>query len=123
MKTWTVLEETANIGDDFLKLRAPVDWSVNDSIAIASTGGHMSQSENEKMQIKSISPDGLTVYLTEKLKHKHLGITQSFSGGVTLETRAEVGLLTHNVVVRGYNDPQWNDKIPACPDGFDPGEK
>ena len=42
--------------------------------------------------------------------------------GHTLEARAEVGLLTHNVVVRGSNDPQWDDVIEACPAGFDTGE-
>ena len=42
--------------------------------------------------------------------------------GYTLEARAEVGLLTRNIVIRGSNNPQWHDKIEACPDGFDTGE-
>lgn len=38
--------------------------------------------------------------------------------------RAEVGLLTRNVLFRGYNDDSWNilKTAPACPNGFDPGE-
>ena len=82
----------------------------------------MSQNENEKCTIASISNDTMILTLTKPLKYVHLGETQTFEGGVTLETRAEVGLLTHNVVVRGSNLKDWNDKIEACPDGFDPGK-
>ena len=42
--------------------------------------------------------------------------------GYTHEARAEVGLLTRNIVIRGSNNPQWHDKIEACPKGFDTGE-
>lgn len=35
--------------------------------------------------------------------------------------RAEVGLLTHNVVVRGSVNHQWSETIEACPAGFDTG--
>ena len=35
---------------------------------------------------------------------------------------AEVGLLSRNIVVRGSDNPAWNDKIPACEEGFDTGE-
>ena len=42
-------------------------------------------------------------------------------GSVTLEARAEVGLLTHNVVVRGSDNDEWHDVIKACPEGFDTG--
>ena len=40
-------------------------------------------------------------------------------GGVTLETRAEVGLLTRNVVVRGSVQEDWTENIPACETEFD----
>ncbi|CAF4896813.1 unnamed protein product, partial [Rotaria socialis] len=39
---------------------------------------------------------------------------------VTVEVRAEVGLLTHNVVFQGDVTPTWNDTIAACPAGFNP---
>ena len=118
--TWTVLAETVAVGATEIKLQIPVTWSVGDEIIIASTGGHTSQKENEKRTIKTISSDTMT--LTEALKYDHLGETQTFEGGFTLETRAEVGLLTHNVVVRGSNLKDWNDKIEACPVDFDPGK-
>lgn len=57
----------------------------------------------------------------QALEYRHLGETLSITGGYTMEKRAEVGLLTRNVLVRGYNNPGWNDDIPACPDGFDTG--
>ena len=120
--TWTVLAETVAAGATEIKLQIPVTWSANDEIVIASTGGHTSQKENEKCTIASVSSDQMTLTLTKALEYDHLGETQTFDGGITLETRAEVGLLTHNVVVRGSNLKDWNDKIEACPDGFDPGK-
>ena len=120
--TWTVLAETVAVGATEIKLQIPVTWSVGDEIVIASTGGHTNQKENEKHTIESISNNQMTLTLTEALKYDHLGETQTFEGGVTLETRAEVGLLTHNVVVRGSNLKDWNGKIEACPVDFDPGK-
>ena len=62
--------------------------------------------------------------MQEALEWKHLGETIDIDkdGEFTLDARAEVALLTHNIVVRGNNDPQWNDEIPACPIDFDVGE-
>ena len=53
---------------------------------------------------------------------RHLGETVPLSDTHSLEARAEVGLLTHNVVFRGSDDPVWHDKIEACPEGFDTGQ-
>ena len=55
------------------------------------------------------------------LQFKHLGETLTIEGSNQLEARAEVGLLSHNVVVRGSDNVQWHDVIEACPAGFDPG--
>lgn len=48
-----------------------------------------------------------------------------FSGvggqNVVFQYRAEVGLLTRNVVVRGNEDAQWDRVIEGCEDGFNPG--
>ena len=120
--TWTLLAETVAIGDTDIKLQLPVTWSVGDEIVIASTGGHDSQKENEKCTIAAVSDDQMTLTLTKALEYVHLGETQTFEGDITLETRAEVGLLTHNVVVRGSNLKAWNDKIEACPVDFEAGK-
>ena len=42
-------------------------------------------------------------------------------GEVTVPLRAEVGLLTRNIKIRGNKNPQWNEVIEACPEGFNTG--
>ena len=118
--TWTRLSATANAGDTTLTLVDPVEWNVGDEIVIAATGDHHTQSENEKKTISAISGDKMTLTLDSALEADHLG-TQEIFDGTTVEFRAEVGLLTHNVVVRGNRDPDWDESIEACPDGFNTG--
>lgn len=122
VKTWTLLDGTVNPGAKTIKLTHPVNWKSGDEIVVASTGDHKSQNQNEKHTIKSISSDGKTITLEKSLEYKHLGVVQSFEGGVQLETKAEVGLLSRNVIIRGSDNLQWHDRIAACPAGFDPGE-
>ncbi|XP_053571903.1 fibrocystin-L [Bombina bombina] len=120
--TWTRLAQTAEAGDSTLTLQQSVTWKVGDEIVIASTGHRHSQQENEKRTIESISEDGRTLNLTEPLRFKHLGISVTLPDNSVFEARAEVGLLTRNIVIRGSNNNEWNDHIEACPDGFDTGE-
>lgn len=54
------------------------------------------------------------------LQYKHVAVTETF-GSTSVELRGEVGLLSHNVKVRGSSDDQWSDKIPKCEEGFDTG--
>ncbi|TKS89105.1 Fibrocystin-L Polycystic kidney and hepatic disease 1-like protein 1 [Collichthys lucidus] len=81
-----------------------------------------SQKENEVKTIAAVSADGRTLTLTEPLRYTHLGVSVTLPGGTVFEGRAEVGLLTRNIVVRGSQNQEWNDKIEACPDGFNTGE-
>ena len=55
------------------------------------------------------------------LAHSHLGTTIDLDGE-TMDVRAEVGLLTRNVVFRGSENEGWDDVIEACPNGFDTGK-
>jgi len=103
-----------------LELVDPVEWSVNDEIVIAATGHRHTQRENEKRTISAISADKRTLTLSEPLDAQHVGTEETFDGTL-VEFRGEVGLLTHNVVVRGNKDPQWEDKIEACKAGFNTG--
>ncbi|XP_052286416.1 fibrocystin-L-like [Dreissena polymorpha] len=119
--TWTRLASTANAGANSITLMHPVEWNVGDEIVIASTGHRHTQRENEKRTIHSVSGDKQTLTLTEALEYEHVS-TQEMFDGTLVEFRAEVGLLTHNVVVRGNEDPQWQEEIKACPAGFDTGE-
>ncbi|XP_031760464.1 fibrocystin-L [Xenopus tropicalis] len=120
--TWTRLAQTAEAGTSTLILQKSVTWKPGDEIVIASTGDRHSQRENEKMTILSISQDGRTVNLTQPLTYKHLGISVTLPDGTIFDARAEVGVLTRNILVRGSTNVEWSDTIPACPDGFDPGE-
>ncbi|RXN34425.1 fibrocystin-L isoform X1 [Labeo rohita] len=120
--TWTRLSQTAQSGSKTLTLMDAVTWKTGDEIVIASTGHRHSQSENELMRIASVSADGRTLTLTEPLGYTHLGVSVTLPDGTVFEGRAEVGLLTRNIVVRGSNNVEWSDKIEACPDGFNTGE-
>ncbi|KAI8520672.1 Fibrocystin-L [Branchiostoma belcheri] len=123
--TWSRLSETAAAGATTLTLKDGVNWNVGDSIVIATTGDRHSQGQNEKREIRAISEDGRTLTLTEGVEYEHLAATSTFTAGgesVTVSYGAEVGLLTHNVVVRGNNNEDWNTEIEACEAGFDTGE-
>ncbi|KAA0710212.1 Fibrocystin-L Polycystic kidney and hepatic disease 1-like protein 1 [Triplophysa tibetana] len=120
--TWTRLSQTAQNGSSILTLMDAVTWKTGDEIVIASTGNRHSQRENELRRIASVSDDGRTLNLTEPLTYTHLGVSINLPDGTVFQARAEVGLLTRNIVIRGSNNQEWNDQIPACPDGFDTGE-
>ncbi|XP_019623376.1 PREDICTED: fibrocystin-L-like [Branchiostoma belcheri] len=121
--TWTFLADSVSPGDTTLTLTQSINWEVGDQIVLATTGHRHTQRQNEVRTIASVSGDGRTVTITEGLQYRHISAVTTFAdAGVTLETRCEVGLLTHNVVVRGSNHREWNDIIPNCPAGFDTGE-
>ena len=115
--TWTRLSHTANAGDTEIQLQNGVNWKSGSEIVIATTGGRASMGESEKMTIDSVSADGITVTLTEPLKFEHISISQTF-GSHEIETRAEVGLLTRNIKVRGHVNQQFVTTIPACEKPF-----
>nr|XP_032810523.1 fibrocystin-L isoform X1 [Petromyzon marinus] len=119
---WTRLAETAEAGSTTLRLQVAVTWAPGDSIVIATTGGRHSQRENEQRTIAVVSADGRTVTLREPLAFRHLGVSVGLPGGRKLQARAEVGLLTRNVVVRGSEQVAWSEHIQACPEGFNTGE-
>ncbi|XP_051526679.1 fibrocystin-L-like [Myxocyprinus asiaticus] len=119
---WTHLSQTAQSGSNTLTLMDAVTWKTGDEIVIASTGHRHSQGENEVRRIASVSADGRNLTLTKPLSYTHLGVSVTLPDGTVFQARAEIGLLTRNIVVRGSNNQEWNDKIAACPDGFNTGE-
>ncbi|XP_045037491.2 fibrocystin-L [Desmodus rotundus] len=119
---WTRLARTAQAGERTLTLQEAVTWKPGDQVVIASTGHRHSQRENEKRTIASVSADGINIMLADPLNYTHLGITVTLPDGTLFEARAEVGILTRNILIRGSDNVEWNTKIPACPDGFDTGE-
>lgn len=108
------------VGSYQLTLVQSVTWHVGDDIILTSTS--RSPEENEQLTITSVSIDGRTIGVQPTLKHRHFAITQQLAGR-NIHTRAEVGLLTRNVVVEGSVQEQWTDEIfRECPEDFDPDQ-
>lgn len=100
VRTWTRLASTASAGSTQITLAQSVNWPVGSRIVIATTGNYLSQGETETRTITAISSNGQTLTLDSALTNTHLGVTQVV-GSQSIELRAEVGLLSHNVVYRG----------------------
>jgi hypothetical protein len=101
-QTWTSLAATASSGSSQITLRQAVDWPVGSTIVIATTGDYLSQGQSETRTITAISANGFTLTLDSPLNYTHLGVTQTV-GPTTVEVRAEVGLLSHNIIVQGLS--------------------
>ena len=119
--TWTKLSATANIGDTEIHLKDWVPWEVGGNIVVASTS--FSQRENEYLKVAYIRSDigGSVIGLGEPLKYEHISVQQVISGRV-IDTCAEVGYLTRNVVFRGNLNHEWVENITACEEEFRPGQ-
>eukprot|EP01137_Pigoraptor_chileana_P027656 Opistho-2@10503 len=94
--SWTRLQGTISAGASSLTLARAVDWRAGDRIIIASTDFNMLQAE--PVTIASVTViGGLTALsFTPPVKYMHYG--EIFKG---VDMRAEVGLLSRSVVVRG----------------------
>lgn len=101
IRTWTQLGATAINGSSTINLLQPVNWTIGSQIVIATTSDRFSQKESEIRQITNISSNGLILTLDQPLTYTHLGITQILNS-ITIEIRAEVGLLSHNVIFQGF---------------------
>ena len=93
---WTRLSSTVAAGSTQLLLEDAPDWRAGDKLVVASTD--FDPNHAEVATISAVS--GATVTLAEPLGFSHYGELQTIAGR-TVDERAEVGLLTRNVVVRG----------------------
>lgn len=101
---WTVLDKTADKGTNKLTLNQAVDWKVGEQIGIAST--NYNGREGEKRIITAIDRTNINkpvLTLDVVTEFKHFAATETY-GSDTIDMRAEVGLLSRNVVFRG--DPE-----------------
>ena len=117
--TWTKLAETANAGAVTLQLQEAVDWEVGGKIVIAAT--NFSQRENEEKEIQAIDETGTVITITTPLEYEHISIRQTIEGR-DIDTSAEVGYLTRNILVRGNLNEEWLENVPDCPEEFRPGQ-
>ncbi len=107
--SWTMLAHgfTANVGATTITLESATGWSVGDQIIITSTDFDYAQTE--KRTITSIS--GNVVMLDAPLAYLHYGVITTVGHGVdgvptTIDERAEVGLLSRNIKIRGSADSE-----------------
>lgn len=103
LRTWAQLGATATNGSTTITLLQPVNWTIGNEIVIATTSDRFSQKESEIRRIVNVSTNGLVLTLNAPLSYTHLGITHTVNG-IPLEFRAEVGLLSHNVIFQGSYD-------------------
>ena len=77
-------------------MAANTDWRAGDRLVIASTD--LNPFWVDEVTVASVQ--GRTLTLTAPLKYSHWGTVQSV-GGATVDQRAEVGLLSRNIVIEG----------------------
>jgi len=127
--SWTTLSATVYPGDSEIRVQHPVNWPVGSKIAIANTDFETNEtSHTEVATVQSIGTDGRTIEIgdirvcpeytksgvttkcmqSEQLSYVHLGEKITFAEGHALgrevEMRAEVGLLSRNIVIEGDYD-------------------
>ncbi len=93
---WTKLAATAAVGATQITLLQQPNWRVGDRIVLASTDFDPFQAE--EATITAIS--GTSVSIDTPLRYAHWGVMQTV-GGVQLDERGEVGLLTRVVTIQG----------------------
>ncbi len=93
---WTRLAANAAAGATQIQLNGPIDWRPGDRIVLASTDFDPLQAE--EMVISQVQ--GNQVTLQNPLRYAHWGQLQTL-GGRQLDERAEVGLLSRNIVIQG----------------------
>jgi hypothetical protein len=136
--SWTQLSATAMPGDSEITLQEPVAWPVDSKIVIATTdfeSPYSSHSEvatvaalldnGRRVQLKQIrvcsqySMSGLPKMctLSDTLKYPHLGEEKTFDGRV-IAFRAEVALLSRNIVIEGDYDETLCPMADTADDGI-----
>ena len=115
--SWTMLEYSASKGDISITLQESVNWQPGEQIILATTSYNIE--ESEVLIIASVSENILT--LTTPLLYDHYAATELY-GEDYIDMRAEVGLLTRNIKIRG------DDNSPSMQYGvhimlFSPGDE
>ena len=101
---------TANVGDTQILLITTVNWIPGDKIVIASSSFFAEDVDEASVTQVTVNANGSTMLsLDTPLLFTHLGVMMHVSGDPgnhTLDLRAEVGVLTRNVVFEVSLEPQ-----------------
>ena len=101
--TWTSLESTAEVNATTITLQEAVDWQEGEEISIASTSYQAREAEKRMIiKVDRTNPDKPVLTLDQPLVNRHYAATETY-GDQDIEMRAEVGLLSRNIVYRGDN--------------------
>lgn len=95
---WIKLNATAEVGTEHIILAQTPNWRAGDRIVIAPNSADEIDAEERTI----LGVRGNLVTLTRPLKRRHWGALE-VAPGQTVDERAEVGLLTRNVLLRGEN--------------------
>jgi cell migration-inducing and hyaluronan-binding protein len=98
--TWTELSQTIAQGSNTVKLVDAVDWVVGEHIAVAASG--YNHFESEERIITAVADAGKTLTVNKPFTYRHFSGVETY-GGKDFVMRAEVGLLTRNIVIQGDN--------------------
>jgi len=102
--TWSQLETTALPGDNKITIFEPVDWKAGEEIVIAPSGYYNREAEQFTIvDVDNTDPSKPVITLNSTLQAKHYAGIQWFDDQF-IEMRAEVGLLTRNILFQG--DPE-----------------
>ena len=118
VRTWTRLSQPALVGETRICVQQAVDWPIGSEIIVTSTSfweGYSTPSQTERVRVAGLSTNGYCIELANALNYTHLYDVRQTAGpeaNTSLEYRdrryvelsAEVGLLTHNVVIQGADD-------------------
>jgi hypothetical protein len=106
--TWTRMEATVEKGATKIQLERAVDWIAGDEIAVASTSYNPREGERRFItNVDNTNPDKPILTLHEPLEFRHYA--EDYEVGTQeprefISMRAEVGVLSRNVVYRGAED-------------------
>ncbi len=98
-KSWTKLARNAEAGSSQLTLEDNITWQVGDTIVVASSDYDFEQAEERIIT----AINGKTIQLNKALTYIHWGELQTIAGQ-TIDTRAEVAVLSRNVRIESIND-------------------
>lgn len=109
-RPWTQLAASVTAGATTITLAQDADWRIGDRIVIAPSG--FDPREAEDRVITGVAGRVLTVQ--PSLRYAHYGEVQQIAGQA-VDERAEVGLLSRNITIRGAGT--LVDGIPVSADG------
>ena len=96
VQSWTQLDRTAEPGDREIAVTSAAGWKPGDRVVVASTDYW--RTHDEERTVTWVS--GSTLELDQPLVYQHWGRVQNW-GEHQVDERAEVGLLTRNILIRG----------------------